>query len=341
MKTLYVHPNNDFTGSTKVLANLLSESASKVDVLTRHSGSGFLTELESVNLITPFIFHINGRKVPFLTSLIWRIHSILILLLIAPRYDCIYINTILPSWAAIIARLYRKQVIYHIHEKFTHRTREIKFAEYVFNRTQAKRIFVSNYLRNQYPDNGSETEVRYNRLSARFINNVIMKPVEERDRKNITMISSLSKFKGVDMFADLSRSLPEYQFHLVVSTDAESLNKYFGNSLPENVQVYSQLSDVSEVLKQTDLLLNLTQPKFIVETFGMTILEAMAYGIPSVVPNIGGPQELVQNGFNGYSVDVSDIEVIKDAIRKSFNLDNYYELCSGALNKFKGIQGIE
>ena len=339
MKTLYIHPNNDFTGSTKVLSNVLSDSACKVDILTRHSESGCLTDLKNVNLITPFILKVNGRTVPGLTSLIWRIHSILILLLIAPRYECIYINTILPSWAAVIARLYRKQVVYHIHEKFTHKTREIRFAEYVFNHIKAKRIFVSNYLKDQYPDNGSETCVQYNRLSSGFISNVKIKPVEDRDRKNITMISSLSAIKGVDTFIELSRCLTEYTFHLVLSADTENINAYFGNTIPDNVRIYSQVPNVGEVLEQTDLLLNLTQPKYIIETFGMTILEAMAYGIPSVVPNVGGPKELVQNGYNGYSVDVSDVVVIKDVIKEAFTLENYEKLCSGALNKFKAIQG--
>ena len=190
MKTLYVHPNNDYTGSTRVLSNILSDSDCKVDVLTRNSESGCLTDLPHINLISPFILKVNGRIVPGLTSLIWRIHIVFILLVIAPRYQCIYINTILPSWAAIIGRFYRKQIVYHIHEKFTHRTQEIKLAEYVFNHVKSKRIFVSNYLKNQYPDNGYECVVEYNRLSASFISNVKVTPVEQRERKNITMITS-------------------------------------------------------------------------------------------------------------------------------------------------------
>lgn len=67
----------------------------------------------------------------------------------------------------------------------------------------------------------------------------------------------------------------------------------------------------------------------------MTILEAMAYGIPSIVPNVGGPIELIEDGHNGYCVDVTNAELVADKIRSVLNTDYYERLCKGALERFE------
>lgn len=73
----------------------------------------------------------------------------------------------------------------------------------------------------------------------------------------------------------------------------------------------------------------------VVETFGMTILEAMAYGIPSVVPNIGGPTELIKDGYNGYCVDTTNIHLIADAIIKTLSEEEYARLCENAIKQYE------
>ena len=52
--------------------------------------------------------------------------------------------------------------------------------------------------------------------------------------------------------------------------------------------------------------MNLSDPELCIETFGLTIIEGMAYGLPAIVPNVGGPTEIVLNGYNGYTIDVTN-----------------------------------
>ena len=72
-----------------------------------------------------------------------------------------------------------------------------------------------------------------------------------------------------------------------------------------------------------------------VETFGMTILEAMPYGIPAIVPNVGGPLELVQHGYNGYCVDVRNLEELRYYLSLALERDNYCRLVYNTLSVFE------
>jgi phosphatidylinositol alpha 1,6-mannosyltransferase len=50
------------------------------------------------------------------------------------------------------------------------------------------------------------------------------------------------------------------------------------------------------------------------ETLGNVVLEALASGLPSVVVNRGGPQDLITHGRNGYVARANDIDDIADVV---------------------------
>ncbi|UCF30515.1 MAG: sucrose synthase [bacterium] len=50
------------------------------------------------------------------------------------------------------------------------------------------------------------------------------------------------------------------------------------------------------------------------EAFGLTILEAMASGLPTFAPKFGGPLEIIESGVNGFLVDTSRPEFIARAV---------------------------
>ncbi|MFH1521274.1 MAG: glycosyltransferase [Candidatus Micrarchaeota archaeon] len=51
------------------------------------------------------------------------------------------------------------------------------------------------------------------------------------------------------------------------------------------------------------------------ETFGLTIIEAMAAGLPVVAVSKLGPKELVNNGKDGYTVDAGNVNVFSEKLR--------------------------
>lgn len=337
---IFFHNNNDYTGSTRVLADVIAAEYAdlKVSVVAYRNGNrGFLSQLPNVKIISYWKPKWQGENIPFISAQVVRLQVILIALLIGWRYQTYYINTVVPFQAALVGRFYRKQVIYHVHEKFVQRVGVIPLMEWVFNNTMAHRIFVSRYTKEQYPDNPSCTwEIKYNKLSAGYLAKVRVKPTQERRRDTVLMIASLSKIKGIFNFLDIAALLPAYRFRLMLSSDMSSIWNFIGDHpLPSNVELIPAQSDIHPYLYDADLLLNLSIPSLWVETFGMTILEAMVYGIPAIVPNVGGPTELITNGYNGYCTDVTDIYQVASLIEKALQPEQYDCLVKNALVQYE------
>ena len=76
----------------------------------------------------------------------------------------------MPFYAAIIARIFGKQVIYHVHEKMVNKRPIDYIAEFVFNHVRSKRIYVSNYLASLFNNEDCDYVIEYNKLSRDFIN---------------------------------------------------------------------------------------------------------------------------------------------------------------------------
>jgi glycosyltransferase involved in cell wall biosynthesis len=75
--------------------------------------------------------------------------------------------------------------------------------------------------------------------------------------------------------------------------------------LRANVHLLGFREDVPWLLKQTDVL---AVPSQEYESFGLMIVEAMAFKVPVVATRVGGIPEVLRDGEGGYCVDSSDVE---------------------------------
>lgn len=340
-KTLYFHNCNDYSGSTRVLADILRrrEGGGPVTVVTRNDeGKGFLSGLPDVRIVNSYLRPtVSGHRIFIVSELISRVYGFLVALREGKGFDTFYINTIMPCHAALAGRFAGKRIIYHVHEAFVTDKPSTRRAERIFMHTKAERIFVSEYVRSCYPDNGCRSTVQYNTLSREFSDKIEITPVGERSLSRVLMICALTKAKGADKFAALASLLPQYIFTLVCSADEKEIEEFFSDGIPANLTVMPTQPSVHRFLKESDLLLSLSDPKLWVETFGMTILEAMAYGLPVIVPSVGGPVELTGNA--GYRMDVTDIKAVGDKIDELFRDRDLYskisEECLSRAESFK------
>jgi glycosyltransferase involved in cell wall biosynthesis len=335
MSTLFFHRANDYTGSTRALANYLENEYSDniVYVITTDiHGKGFLSDLSNVRIKKVCYPTYKQKRIKFFSYLVSTIHIFWLAFRLGYRFNTFYINTINPYQAAIVGRIFKKNITYHVHEKFIDKGFEQRFLEWIFNKAEAKRIFVSKYVLEQYPKKDNSI-VQYNKLTNSFLSSVIKNPINKRERKNIIMISALSKAKGIFNFIKLANLLPRFNFTLILNRSEVDINSFINIDCPYNLKLIPVQTDIHPFLQKTDLLLNLSIPSLSIDTFGLTIIEAMAYGIPAIVPNIGGPTELIIDGYNGYTVDVTDINQVSHKVEKVLEKDTYTLMATNSLKR--------
>ncbi len=92
----------------------------------------------------------------------------------------------------------------------------------------------------------------------------------------------------------------------------------------DNLLIHSRKDDVSPFYDTSSLVLNLSDKELFIETFGLTALEAMAAGLPVIVPTVGGIAEMVDDGVNGYKIDVQDLDKIAERISTMLSDESLY-----------------
>ena len=55
------------------------------------------------------------------------------------------------------------------------------------------------------------------------------------------------------------------------------------------------------------------------ETFGIVLIEAMASGKPVIASNIPGPNEIIQNGYNGFLFEKENHKELTDCLKLLLN----------------------
>ncbi|ANQ20390.1 hypothetical protein BA893_01360 [Vibrio natriegens] len=324
----FVHLLNDFSGSPRVLADLLSgfsHEGSKTLLTSQHDG--FLKEDENIKRVT-IPYHNSGHKI--VTLILYIISQcitffVLSALLVRGRLrkneQVVISNTLLPFGANIAAKLFSNKLICYIHETSITPKLLLSTLTSIIKVCADDIIFVSNYVRDFHNDwaNCIPSHVIYNCVSSEFICES-MPSIDELSFKfnsqSVLFVGSLKVYKGIDTFVELSKSMPNLNFTAVLNSSESEFEKFYqahGNI--DNLSLIHKPGNLSDIYQQHSLLLNLSKPKFWVETFGLTLIEAMACGTPVIAPNVGGPLEVVKN-HSGLVVDVTDISTLRESIQK-------------------------
>lgn len=331
-KIIFVHSLNNFTGSPNVLALVIKGMIERGYSVELHTSKtkGFLSEIPGVKYhYTIYRWCSNSANTALL--LFFSQLQLFFRLLFSRRINTIYyINTIVPFGAALACWISRKKFVFHIHENMQQNKALYALLRRMYSITNQKSIFVSEYLRNTAV-NCKNGIVVYNALNEEFISKIPRLKYRHGAKGTILMVASLRRFKGIYEFALLAKKLPQYPFKLVLSASKEEVDQFTTEigSLP-NLKVFSTQINLHPFYQEAALLLQLSHPKSCVETFGLTILEAMVYGMPAIVPNVGGPTELVENGVNGFQINPHELEVVATKIIELMENEEMYRAFSTA-----------
>jgi len=336
-KIICAHLYNDFSGSPLVLSTIIKSFRKKglpVEIITSTEAPGFLTDLDT-KIISNQYKYVNNRCFRLFLFLVCQVRMFFQTLQFRQEDVVIYVNTLLPFGVAMAGKLMGKKVIYHFHETSLNPLLLKRFLKWIASITATEVVYVSQFLRKKEGLPQVPAKVIYNCLSEEFVkkatSNKSPQPINESF--NLLMLCSLKKYKGVNQFVELAKKLPEYSFDLVLNATQEEINIFFKKiNLPKNLEIYPKQRNVHPFYKKSNLVLNLSHPEKWVETFGMTLLEAMQYGLPVIAPPVGGPTEIVSSFFNGYLIDQrNEEELIKKIKKMATNKRHYLNILSDIL----------
>lgn len=332
MKIFAFHLLNDYSGSPKVLMQLIKGWVSngvEVTVVTSSGRKGFLSDINHSTTIN-FWYRLSPNPVIRLLFLI--ISQILLigkLWFRIKRSDIVYVNTVLPFGAAILGKIKGCRVVYHIHETSMKPKLFKNFLFGIVKYSAHDVIYVSEYLAKQEPVNKVKTHVLYNAIENDFlaIANNAVKP--NNIQNNVLMVCSLKKYKGIFEFVDLAVHNPNYNFRLVLNANLHEIETFFkAIILPENLEFFPTQTNLHPFYYWANVLLNLSKTDEWIETFGLTVIEGMAYGLPAIVPPVGGIAELVEDGSNGFVVNSKDAQLLSTRLRTVLANANVYTTMS-------------
>lgn len=321
---VFVHLLNDRSGSPRVLHSVMAALADRDPVQLLYlgrGGDGFLGEAapnarryayrRGTNQYATLWAYLGSQRELF--RQLWRARDI-------DRNAVLYVNTLLPFAAAMYGWLSGRRVVCHLHEASMRPWLLRWFLLSVARWSADCVICVSEFHRRSL--GLDEGRVVLNAVDAAlYVNGLRSNYVPRRGGVfNVCMLCSLRDYKGVPEFVRLAQELAgdaSLCFQLVVSDDETAARNYLGDRvMPANLRVLHGVADVSGIYAQAGLVVNLSRVDQCLETFGLTLLEAMTFGVPVIAPPIGGPTELVENGVQGFLIDSRDADILRATVER-------------------------
>lgn len=340
--TVY-HLYNDFSGSPRALRDYilkLLEDGQSVRLVT--SKGGVLDNINHKNLYRKYIDYrftdriwltalryVKAQFMMFFDAVMsgtsdWRDSGVS-----AGKMDSVIINTILPVGAALGAKIRGKEVTYYFHEDITQKGLIYKLLAWIMQIVADKIICVSKYQTTTLRRSKGVIVVP-NHVSDELQKRLTVDPEIHFACRRVLMLSSLKHFKGINEFVELANCVPEYEWELVLNAEERVIERWISKDklvIPSNLKIFSRTDNIAEHYNRASIVVNLSDSRKFIETSGMTIIEALAAGIPVIVPETGGVAKLVEDGVNGYKIDCRKMEEIVRCIRDMLgNRDLYFKL---------------
>ncbi|RJP31755.1 MAG: N-acetyl-alpha-D-glucosaminyl L-malate synthase BshA [Candidatus Omnitrophota bacterium] len=176
---------------------------------------------------------------------------------------------------------------------------------------------VSHYLKKatlQQFEIHRDIRVIYNPIDV----NLFSPPTDSLSRihreRNIVHISNFRPVKRINdvilAFDLIAAATPAKLLFIGEGPDRSAADLLVGRlGLKEKVSFLGPQVDVAETLKRADLLLSTSE----MESFGLTLAEAMASEVPVVATCVGGVPEVVEDGVTGYLAPMGCVQGLAEA----------------------------
>lgn len=143
--------------------------------------------------------------------------------------------------------------------------------------------------------------------------------------KNIVSVGRLSSEKGfldlIDIFEEVNNKNPDWHLHIAGdgAQKDEIIKKIHQKHLEDNVTVgFKKEEELRELFLESSIYVMTSFH----ESFGLVLIEAESFGIPLLAfDSAKGPQEIIENGKNGFLISNRDIRQMADKVNELISND--------------------
>lgn len=235
-----------------------------------------------------------------------------------PRDAMVFVNTLLPFAAMLWGRRTGRRVVVHVHEVSITPGPLRRFLTRCAARSADLLLYVSSDHRARLPIEGPPARIVPNPVSPALAARAGEHFPRQDGVFRVLMLASLRGYKGVEEFMALAAALrdrADIAFDLVMNAEADEVRAFAArHARAGNVTIHPRTDDPAYFYARAELVLNLSRVDQIIETFGLTLVEAMSFGIPVIAPPVGGPSEIVTHGVEGYCIDSRDVAALRKAV---------------------------
>ena len=147
----------------------------------------------------------------------------------------------------------------------------------------------------------------------------VFRPIPDLEKQwDLAFMGRLETMKSVDLFPKMLSILkPKFPDLKMMMTGEGSLKDWLFKEFEE--QEVASMVDYHGVVETSDVPVFINKSRIFLypsrrEPFGLSIVEAMACGIPVVTTDVFGPREIIKHNHDGIAVPPDDVEALAEAI---------------------------
>ena len=254
-----------------------------------------------------------------------------------PSDATIFVNTLLPFAAMFWGHHTGRRVVVHVHEASVSPGLLRRFLAGCARRYASELLYVSQDHRDRLPIPGPTATVLPKPIAPALAERAARHEPHREGAFNVLMLTYPREYKGVGEFLALANACADRDdLHFTIVLNAEDTKTdAFARTHADmaNLTVCPRTDEPARHYESAALVVNLTRVDVCAETFGLTLVEAMAFGLPVIAPPIGGPAEIVTNGVDGYCIDSRETGALRDAMIALADDKTTYAAMSNAARK--------
>lgn len=179
----------------------------------------------------------------------------------------------------------------------------------------------SDIVREHYPQFGEKIRVIPNMIDVDEVLSLSNEMIQSKKESfNIVTVGRMSPEKNMSLCIEIAKHLlnKDVVFKWTIIGDGEEYDKVsrliIDEKLGDYIYLTGRLENPYPIVRNSDVLVHPS----LVESQGITVLEAMALSIPVVVADSAGPREYIKNMENGIILK-PDAECFADAIYRMYS----------------------